>query len=115
MAFTPLQVSAAQAYIAAHPEEQQRLAQDMGGDINSWLTDFTGWWSDFGGNVKDLSPYGDQLKLITDLGGKITLAPGQTGLPQGIQAVTGQQDVPLEQGILNKALPGLVGDIDADA
>lgn len=115
MAFTPEQLSAAQAYLQKHPDQLATFQKDYAGDMNGWLTAFTNWWTENGAGVTDLSPHGDELRLINALGGKIALQPGQTGLPPDVQAVTGSQSVPLEQGLLDSALPGIQADIAKDA
>lgn len=113
MAFTPQQLQAAQAYLAAKPEAMATFERDYAGDIERWLTSHVEWWRENGGGVQDLAPYAAELKLLNDLGITPQLGEGQTA-PAGIQATT-TTAVPAEQGLYNQVIPGLTAQIAGDA
>ncbi len=104
-------LDAVQALFDSKPDQLQSFQQNYGGDLKSFLDATVGWWSDNGKNVgADLAPYAPEFKLLDALGYQVNPAAITTQ-----QNLTPGSGTPLEQQLLQQALPGLTGDINQDA
>lgn len=96
-AISPQERSAIDAYFARHPDQAQVFAHDYGSDYAKWMEAFTNWWNE-NGSSQDPTKSRDELGLLSSLGFETN-----SDNPQ-----------PLEQGLLNTALPGLINDVQGD-
>jgi hypothetical protein len=98
---TPQVQSAIDAIFAAKPDQKQVLDQQYGGDVQAWLDSFVNWWDANGSQVQDRisTEFQPEMGLLTALGYQPSGGPAQ----------------PLEQTLLQGALPGLLANASADA
>ena len=98
---TPQVRAAVENILRAKPEQRAQFTGPDGQfDINSFLESTLGWWSDNGWQVADkLDQFGPEMQLLDAL---------------GYEPAGGTTPRPLEQGLLETALPGLMGDVASD-
>jgi hypothetical protein len=111
-------LDAVQAIFAKDPGQEQRFLQDAGGDLAGYIESVVGWFSDFGSQVADrLDQFGPEMALINAMGYDVNPQAIPAGAPGSTQASlnTTGGGVPLEQGLLQTVVPGLVADVNADA
>lgn len=109
--FPPQVLQAVAALFAAKPEAEQKFLTDARGDLKGYLDSVVGWFSDFGSQVADkLDQFGPELGLLDALGFEVDPAAAQAA-----GAVLDANGQPLEQALLQTALPGLLNDVAGDA
>lgn len=110
--FPPAVLQAAQSILESKPDQLASFQNEYGGDLERWLQAFEGFWSNPAntGSV-DLNQFGPESALMGALGYAVNpAAPG----PQASLNTTGG-GTPLEQALLQGALPGLLNDVNGDA
>lgn len=110
--YPPQVIQAVQALLASKPEQvAQNTGADGQFDLPGFINSTVGWWSDHGNQVAgQLDQFGPELQLLNSLGYSVNPA----ALPTGTLNTTGG-GTPLEQALLQQALPGLLTDVNNDA
>lgn len=94
------------ALFAAKPDQEAFFLNSAGGDVKAYIDSTLGWWGENGGSISDLSSYGPEMALINALGYDVNPTSGTLNTTGG--------GVPLEQGVLQIALPSIINDINRD-
>lgn len=112
--FPPQVLQALTALFTAKPDREQFFLQNYANDLQGFLDAEVGWWSENGAQqAGNLQAFGPELALIDALGFEIDPAAAQAAGANN--ATLDPNGIPLEQDLLQTALPGLLNDVAGDA